>query len=1267
MAIHVYTSVVSNYIPKARVLANSIKRFHPDVVFHLVLADDPPAQFQLDKEPFDSLITIANLGLENSEQWLFVHSLVEASTGVKGFALKAILQQQSCSEVFYFDPDMVVLAPLDDLIAAFGAGSVLLTPHLTEPETTNDAILDNEFSVLQHGIYNLGFVGVKNNSEGRRFADWWCDRLRDFCFDDIPRGLFTDQRWADLAPAYFQGCVILRDPVYNVATWNLTSRRVEGTPDKLTVCGRPVVFYHFSGFDSGAQEAMLNKYGADMPALYALREWYIAESNRMGQEEFGKIRWRFGYFDNGEPITAAHRKLYRDRGDIRDAFPNPYLTSDVVRSYYHWYHAEAVAAARLAATAKSQSVSKYRIVLSVTTRDGELAAATAHCLLRNSRGSSELFLAGTASVLRTVLADPSLAAAYRPLEVSAASAHTANFGVALSQLADRDFIFVQAGIETPEYWDLRLAWTARRHVGAATVSPLCAGHPVLGVETLRNQSSNTPGLDQLSYSASHFELIELPSFLEECVYVSAEAVRVAQLRAVGPDSAAVSDFAAFLAGTKALRYSHLLADHVCVGRAGRPGVNGFAVNGSSAHPRIAEVRQRILCAQTSGRTLPIIPAVRPRQLHIMHSWGGGLERWVQEYCRADRTHANFVLKSVGTWNSFGMELRLYRDCDDSQPVRVWPLTPAIKGTATEHESYRSALAEIVERYGIGRILISSLIGHSLDALETRLPTLMVCHDYYPFCPALNITFGEICAECDGLRLAECTRDNPHNRFFLNVSPSVWLDLRRAFVEKIRGSAVPMIAPSPSVRSQYVRLAPELDCAFRMIAHGTRSVGSPPLELSFRHDRPLRVLVLGSIAPNKGLALLQQAASPLLEFCRLFLIGCGDYGKSFEKLPGVTIVPQYRWDDLPSILGKLDLDIALLPASVPETFSYTLQELNELAIPTLATDIGSFSDRIQDGADGFLCEPAAGAIVSRLREVASNRSLLLPIHERLKSKRPRTVTEMIEDYDALLPAPQAPSRAYFCPDSRPGTLAARYSNAQLFWRASGQKYSEQQMVSIPFEQNPNRQILRFAIPSGQVTPSELRFDPAEQSGGLLLLHVMRLFDGQGRKVCEWRDDQAAIDALSRSEITVLGKPAGSRGILLFVGNTDPYLILPVPCQGEGLQRGGILEAEFTWPCSSEDLPAHIASTLAGEALSLSVAECDQLVGQLGGLQAREIEACDPRESVEKVKKSLAAARMRVADLENSLSWRVAAPLRAVGGLVLNLKGRRPGRRINGVKG
>src|SRR5579884_1523514 len=160
MATHIFTSVAANYLAKARVLATSVKKFHPDFSIHLVLCDAVPEWFSLDEEPFDSLITMDDLGLANARQWIFEHSLVELTTAVKGFALQKLLALPGCERVLYFDPDVVVLSSLDRLLSEFANASILLTPHLTEPESSEEAIVDNEFAALQHGVYNLGFIGV---------------------------------------------------------------------------------------------------------------------------------------------------------------------------------------------------------------------------------------------------------------------------------------------------------------------------------------------------------------------------------------------------------------------------------------------------------------------------------------------------------------------------------------------------------------------------------------------------------------------------------------------------------------------------------------------------------------------------------------------------------------------------------------------------------------------------------------------------------------------------------------------------------------------------------------------------------------------------------------------------------------------------------------------------------------------------------------------------------------------------------------------------
>jgi hypothetical protein len=335
---HVFTSITANYLPKARVLANSLKKWHPEAHFHLVMSDAIPESLRRNPQPFASVITIEELAIPDLKSWIFKHSLVELCTAVKGFAFQEIYKRHKAEKIFYFDPDMVVMSRLDTLLKKLDEASVLLTPHQCEPEQSIEAIVDNEICSLKHGIYNLGFLAIRTSPEGQRFMNWWAERLLHFCYDDIPGGVFTDQRWVDLAPAFFDDICILRDPEYNVATWNLTNRRATGSiKDGVFINGRPLCFYHFSGFDSGAQEVMLKKYGQTSPVLFELREWYIAECERQGQTAEGKTPCIYNFFDNEQQIGKTERLVYRSRADLQKAFKNPFATNDPNNSYYHWY------------------------------------------------------------------------------------------------------------------------------------------------------------------------------------------------------------------------------------------------------------------------------------------------------------------------------------------------------------------------------------------------------------------------------------------------------------------------------------------------------------------------------------------------------------------------------------------------------------------------------------------------------------------------------------------------------------------------------------------------------------------------------------------------------------------------------------------------------------------------------------------------------------------------------------------------------------------
>ncbi len=329
-AITAYTSIAANYLPKARVLAHSIKQHAPNVHMVLVLVDTLPdgqsRESFLANEPFDDVLLVEQLGIPNWQNWLFRHSVVEACTAVKPFALLKLLE--SSEQVFYFDPDIALFSDIDALSHTLASHDAVLTPHNYVAEKTRDAVIDNELCFHKHGLYNLGFIGVRHTEQGKALAHWWADRCYAFCYDDIPNGIFTDQKWMDAAPLFFDDIHILKEPQYNVCTWNYSARRIEGSSaDGFTVNNVPLCFHHFSGYDSGAHSLMRDKYGKEMPAALRLSDWYEQACQDAGQGSTTYV-WAYGHYENGDAIRPYHRWLMRQRRDLQDAYPNPYaLTS----------------------------------------------------------------------------------------------------------------------------------------------------------------------------------------------------------------------------------------------------------------------------------------------------------------------------------------------------------------------------------------------------------------------------------------------------------------------------------------------------------------------------------------------------------------------------------------------------------------------------------------------------------------------------------------------------------------------------------------------------------------------------------------------------------------------------------------------------------------------------------------------------------------------------------------------------------------------------
>lgn len=335
--VHVFTSAAFNYIPKVRMLFQSLRRLHPEWRLHLALADELRPEIDLSSEPFDEVTPLSELEIPNWHGWAFCHTIVELATAIKPFMLARLLRQEGCKKVIYMDPDTVAFSRLDDIVEALEHASIVLTPHQTKPESSLSAVIDNEICSLKHGIYNLGFLAVSSDETGKSFADWWSERIYHFCRADIPNGLFTDQRWIDLVPAFFEGVAIMRSPRHNVAPWNLTTRKLSRSEDSTyLVDEQPLGFYHFTGFDSGAHRIMAFKNGGNNPALQGLINWYDDETKDLANDPLAKEKWAYGFYSDGTPIGNTERVVYRERVDLQGAYPDPFDAG----TFKKWWHTQ---------------------------------------------------------------------------------------------------------------------------------------------------------------------------------------------------------------------------------------------------------------------------------------------------------------------------------------------------------------------------------------------------------------------------------------------------------------------------------------------------------------------------------------------------------------------------------------------------------------------------------------------------------------------------------------------------------------------------------------------------------------------------------------------------------------------------------------------------------------------------------------------------------------------------------------------------------------
>jgi glycosyltransferase involved in cell wall biosynthesis len=308
------TIIARNYLAQARVLARSFLEHHPGGSFTVLVID---GEQPFSRQPGDDFEVVVppEVGIDEREfhRMAMIYDVMELATAVKPSFLKRLLAQ-GASDVTYFDPDIEIFQPLDDVSALAREHAIVLTPHTLTP-LRHGGPEPGEVTLLLAGMFNLGFIAVGKSASG--FLDWWQERVARAARVDPHQGEFVDQRWVDFVPALFEH-TLLRDPGCNVAHWNLETRRFERLDGEYRVDGRPLRFFHFSGFNP-EKPYLLSKFLGPEPRILlsshpALREICAAYAEKLfgaGFREAKALPYAYDRLANGVTVSPRMRKLFR--------------------------------------------------------------------------------------------------------------------------------------------------------------------------------------------------------------------------------------------------------------------------------------------------------------------------------------------------------------------------------------------------------------------------------------------------------------------------------------------------------------------------------------------------------------------------------------------------------------------------------------------------------------------------------------------------------------------------------------------------------------------------------------------------------------------------------------------------------------------------------------------------------------------------------------------------------------------------------------------
>jgi hypothetical protein len=181
--------------------------------------------------------------------------------------MRFVLDREPDAEwVTYLDGDLYFFASPDPIYDELRDASVAIIPHRFAAKIKRYA---------KFGTYNVGWVGARNDGEGRKVIEWWREKCIEWCHDYVDGDRFADQGYLNTFPRLSPRVKIIEHPGANLAPWNIGNYRIGVAWGKVIIDGTwPLIFFHFQGLRRDLGCFVFNNhrvYRAPFPAT--VRHW----------------------------------------------------------------------------------------------------------------------------------------------------------------------------------------------------------------------------------------------------------------------------------------------------------------------------------------------------------------------------------------------------------------------------------------------------------------------------------------------------------------------------------------------------------------------------------------------------------------------------------------------------------------------------------------------------------------------------------------------------------------------------------------------------------------------------------------------------------------------------------------------------------------------------------------------------------------------------------------------------------------------------------